>query len=124
MRLFHNILELGERRRELRQKATFEEKLLWERLRNRKLGFKFKRQYSIGGYILDFYCTTERLCVELDGAGHFTDEGMEYDQARTAFLNSMNIKVIRFENRFVFQDPEYLKREIKIVLNKRNQSTG
>jgi very-short-patch-repair endonuclease len=54
-----------------------------EPLKGKQLCKKFRRQHKIGNYIVDFYCATERVAIELDGAGHFTDNGMEYDEKRT-----------------------------------------
>jgi len=54
-------------------------------------GYKFRRQHSVGSYILDFYCPSEKLAVELDGDSHFTDAAIEYDDVRTAYLNALNI---------------------------------
>lgn len=106
-KLIHNHENLLEYRRSLRLNSTEAEALLWAHLRGGKLaGYKFRRQHSVGRYILDFYCTSERLAVELDGQGHFTDEGIEYDKERTDYLNSLNIRVIRFENKLVFENIE------------------
>jgi len=116
MKLIHNILELGDRRRELRQKATLQEKLLWEKLRNQKLGFRFKRQYSIGGYILDFYCAKKKLIVELDGEVHNTKEAKEYDAVRNKFFKELGYKTIRFWNREVENDTEKILEIIKSYL--------
>ncbi|MFC7669833.1 endonuclease domain-containing protein [Hymenobacter humi] len=63
---------------------------------------KFRRQHSIGAYVLDFYCAEERLAVELDGAGHFTVSGNLHDAARTAYLNGLGIRVLRFENKLIW----------------------
>ena len=71
-------------------------------------GRKFRRQHSVGNYILDFYCPSENLAVELDGEDHFWEEGIRGDKERTTYLNSLNIREIRFENRWVFADIEYL----------------
>ena len=101
-------------RKELRNNGTSAEATLWTMLKNKQLeGRKFRRQYSVGYYILDFYCTSERLAIELDGAGHFTSAGFESDRKRTAFLNSHNIRVIRFENRDIFEHPEAVLENIK-----------
>ena len=67
-------------------------------------GYKFRRQHSVGSYILDFYCPSEKLAVELDGDSHFTDEAIEYDCERTAYLNAFNIKVLRFLNSNVYDN--------------------
>jgi very-short-patch-repair endonuclease len=76
-------------------------------------GRKFRRQHSFGPFIIDFYCPAEKLAVELDGATHFTEEGMQYDTERTNYLNQYNIKVIRFENQLVFQNTQEVLSEIK-----------
>jgi very-short-patch-repair endonuclease len=66
-----------------------------------------------GRYILDFYCPWERLGIELDGKDHFTDNGYEADEIRTAFLNSLNSKIIRFENKEAFNQLEGVLEEIR-----------
>jgi very-short-patch-repair endonuclease len=74
-------------------------------LKQSQLGdVKFRRQHSVGRYIVDFYCPSERLAIELDGDSHFTDEAREYDRERTAFLNSLNIRVLRFHNTDVYEN--------------------
>jgi very-short-patch-repair endonuclease len=78
---------------------------------------KFRRQHSVGNYILDFYCATERVAIELDGAHHFTEEGMKYDEARTKYLNSLNIKVMRFENSRVLENVKSVLAEIRACLD-------
>src|SRR5262245_30596631 len=86
-------------RRNLRKTATAAEAVLWTYLRGRKLlGKKFRRQSSVGQYIVDFYCPECRLVVELDGAPHFGPNACEYDQQRTEYLERAGLKVIRFEN--------------------------
>ena len=74
----YNDPKLKSRRKELRRNETKEEKLLWENLRRKKLGVKFNRQYSVGPYVLDFYCVEKRLGLELDGAHHLKDK--DYDK--------------------------------------------
>ena len=77
-RNFHNLNTVKYRRRSLRRKLTLAEAVLWDLLKNKKLdGRKFRRQHSIDKYIVDFYCPSERLAVELDGEHHFTDQGDE-----------------------------------------------
>jgi very-short-patch-repair endonuclease len=100
-------------RKKLRKNLTPAEATLWKFLQRSQLeGRKFRRQHSVGNYVLDFYCPEEKLCIELDGAGHFTDAGVEQDNARTAYLNSLGIKVIRFENKLVFKRLEAVLEEI------------
>ena len=101
-------------RKSLRKNLTPAEAFLWRLLKNSQLdNRKFRRQHSVGNYILDFYCPSERLAIELDGEHHFTDEGIEFDKIRTEYVNSVNIKVIRFENKIVFENTSWLLMEIK-----------
>jgi very-short-patch-repair endonuclease len=110
----NNRLALKQKRKDLRNNLTPAEAKLWMLVKSKQLdGRKFRRQHSVGNYILDFYCTSEKLAIELDGAHHFTEDGMKYDEVRTAYLNSVGIRVVRFENRLVFDDPEFVLREVK-----------
>jgi len=82
---------------------------MWSILKGNKLdGRKFRRQHSVGSYILDFYCASERLAVELDGARHFSAFGAEYDRRRRLYLEQNDICVLRFENNIVFDDEEWM----------------
>ena len=95
----HNKKELTSKRKQLRNNATQTEKLLWYELRNSQLaGRKFRRQHSLGKYILDFYCPEQRLAIELDGGQHEDDKQKDHDEVRTEYLNSLRISVIRFKN--------------------------
>ncbi|MDD5285877.1 MAG: endonuclease domain-containing protein [Desulfuromonadaceae bacterium] len=103
--MLHNRPVLKTRRKELRNNSTPAEKLLWSMLQHSNLGGnKFRRQHSVGAYIVDFYCPSEKLAVELDGDSHFTGEAIEYDSERTAYLNALNIKVLRFLNTDVYDN--------------------
>ncbi len=114
----NNRPELKEYRKNLRNNGTTAESFLWNYLKAKQLdGRKFRRQFSVGNYILDFYCPAEKLCIELDGAGHFTDAGLKYDEERTEYLNSLGIKVIRFENITVFEHTESVLEDIKSNFN-------
>lgn len=102
------------RRKELRNNSTSAEAVLRLKLKNRQLeGRRFRRQFSVGNYILDFYCPQEKLAIELDGEVHSTSEAIAYDHQRDAYQESIGIKVLRFENRIVFDDPDYLLNEVK-----------
>lgn len=98
MTTVYNILKLKDRRIDLRNKQTSQEILLWSRLRREQLGFKFRRQHSIGGYITDFYCPVKKLVVEIDGSQHLGKEAKEYDDARSSYFEGLDIKVLRFTN--------------------------
>ncbi|KAA5544241.1 endonuclease domain-containing protein [Adhaeribacter rhizoryzae] len=110
----HNRKNLKDLRQQNRSSLTPAEAELWKHLQSSKLdGRKFRRQHSIGNYILDFYCPQEKLGIELDGQVHFTDSAYEADSKRTEYLNSLNIKIIRFENKAVFEQLEGVLEEIR-----------
>ena len=114
MATIHNRKNLKTFRRELRNNLTPAEAIMWKALQQKKLeGRKFRRQHSVGKYILDFYCPAERLAVELDGAEHFTLQGSLNDQKRDDYLKSLNIRVVRFENKEVYNNLEMVLEEIK-----------
>jgi very-short-patch-repair endonuclease len=101
-------------RRELRANLTPAEATLWTMLKGAQLeGHKFRRQHSVGPYILDFYSNFERLGIELDGQVHVSDEARQYDYERSLFLEFYGIKVIRFENKWVFEEPMWVLDQIK-----------
>lgn len=114
--LFNNQ-SLKDRRRELRKNLTDAERKLWNDLKNRKLkGFKFIRQYSVGPYILDFYCPKARLGIEIDGDSHSEKEAMIYDKDREKGLQEFNIKLIRFWNNEVTNNtPGVLKKILNSI---------
>jgi very-short-patch-repair endonuclease len=106
---YHNKADLKSSRRALRGSLTPAEAVLWKALQNSQLGGrKFRRQHSVGSYVLDFYCPSERLAVELDGYGHYTATGEAHDTARTAYLQTLRIQVIRFENKHVFEQLDFV----------------
>ena len=101
------------KRKELRNTLTPAEAVLWKLLKGRQIGkLKFRRQHSVGPYIIDFYCPSLKLAIELDGETHAGRA--EHDEQRTAYLwQEARIKVIRFENRVVFENPELILEEIE-----------
>lgn len=107
---FHNRMRLEERRKRLRNRATPAERALWQMLRRRQLeGRKFRCQHSLGPFIVDFCCPAERLAVELDGAVHDDPARAAYDAGRHAFLRKEGVRVVRFENRQVFEQPDMVR---------------
>jgi very-short-patch-repair endonuclease len=106
-------------RSSLRNKSTSAEAALLNILKSRKLdGRKFRRQYSIERYIVDFCCPSEKVVIELDGAPHGEYHNIHKDEIRDKYLESLGFIVLRFENRVVFQDPEYIKDEIMKIINR------
>jgi len=81
--------------------------LLWKALQNSQIeNKKFRRQHSVGNYILDFYCPECPLAIELDGAHHFTGVGSDYDKERDEYLQSLGIRILRIENKAIYENPE------------------
>ena len=108
---------LRERARRLRRKQTPAERLLWSNLRASQLaGFKFRRQYPFGHFILDFYCLKAHLAIEVDGGQHGEEENLERDAARTEYLASHGIRVIRFWNHEVLDQIDDVITEIHATL--------
>ncbi|MCC7351139.1 MAG: endonuclease domain-containing protein [Phycisphaerales bacterium] len=102
--------KLLERARTMRSESTPAEIKLWSRIRGDQIGFRFRRQYRLGIYILDFFCPATRLVVEVDGDSHATRQ--RYDQARTDYLQSRHLQVIRFENSQVMTNLDEVVGEI------------
>ena len=102
---FFNRSRETQRRRRLRKAMPTAEVILWSRLQGRQVvGKKFRRQYSVGPYFIDFYCVEVRLAVELDGDTHFTSEARSYDRERQQFIESFGIRFLRFTNVDVYEN--------------------
>src|SRR5882672_7633366 len=96
-----------ERALELRSSATEPERRLWSILRRKQMaGLRFRRQQTIGPYIVDFYCSAARLVVELDGDQHGVDGHLRYDETRTRWLRANGCRVLRFSNTELLQGPQ------------------
>ncbi|HMF71891.1 MAG TPA: DUF559 domain-containing protein, partial [Flavitalea sp.] len=106
---------LKEFSKENRQNLTESEAILWQELRNNKLGYKIRRQHAIGIFIADFVCLDKRLVIEVDGDYHLNNQ--EYDTARTDFLNGEGFAVIRFTNEEVTKNLSKVLLEIKSALD-------
>jgi len=105
MTILRNDPALKQRRQALRRNQTEAERAFWSEVRNSQFfGIRFFRQYSIGPYILDFYCPAMRLAVEIDGGQHLQSENLEYDEARSEYLQAQGIDVIRFWNHEVLHN--------------------
>lgn len=95
MRKIHNLLNKKQFRKNLRKSSTPQETILWSRLRNNQLGHKFRRQHSIGKYIVDFYCPERRMVIEIDGSQHIEAQ-RDYDVERDNYLKKLGFRVLRF----------------------------
>ena len=106
-----NQKELRDMRKALRNSSTLAESMLWRVLQGRRAGgWKFRRQQSIGPFVLDFYCPQLRLCIELDGTSH--DHKQEYDEQRSAYLLRQGITVGRYQNEQVYCNPQSIVDDI------------
>ncbi|PYV89114.1 MAG: hypothetical protein DMG05_14295 [Acidobacteria bacterium] len=95
------------RRQLLRREMPRAEKILWSKLRGRQmLGYKFRRQFSVQTYVVDFYCAPARLAIEIDGDSHFQKGSPARDDARQAAIESFGIDFLRFRNVEVFEHLE------------------
>lgn len=95
---------LKHRARTMRKDPTDAERIVWSLLRRDRLGLRFRRQFPLGRYIVDFVCFEKKLVIEVDGSQHLQTE--EYDDRREAWLVSQGFKVVRFWNSEVFTNRE------------------
>jgi very-short-patch-repair endonuclease len=102
----YNKTSEKEKRRTLRKNQTHAEKVLWSQLRNRQLlGVKFRRQYSVDHFVIDFYAPELKLAIESDGSIHELEEQKDYDKARQEYLESFSITFVRITNNELFSNP-------------------
>nr|WP_320020538.1 endonuclease domain-containing protein [uncultured Draconibacterium sp.] len=100
-------------RKHLRNHSTAAEATLWKMLKKRQVGgYKFRRQHSIGKYIVDFFCYELMLAIELDGEVHADLISIEKDKERDEELNKLGVTVLRYENRWVYEYPEVIKQDV------------
>lgn len=92
---------------------------LWQRLKGKQLaGAKFRRQYSVDEFVLDFYAHSAKLAIEIDGPTHFTEEAKEYDEYRTKYIEHFGIKIVRFTNEDVYRNIEGVTLKIESAVQK------
>ena len=89
-------------------------------MRNRQLaGAKFRRQFSIGRFILDFYCPKYRVGIEADGGQHYEDKGRQRDELRTTELSKIGVEIIRFNDQEIFNNIEVVYEIVQRVIEKK-----
>lgn len=101
------------RAKDLRQQMTPEEQILWQHLRNNRLGFHFRRQQVIDGFIADFYCHAAALAIEVDGKIH--EKQAEYDAERDLILSARGLQLLRIRNEEVRENIEAVLKRIAIA---------
>lgn len=110
----HSLSKLTPIRKHLRNNGTSAEAYFWNYLKHAKLeGRKFRRQHSIEYFVVDFFCYSEMLVVELDGGYHLEPKQQERDKERDDFLKEAGITVLRFENEYVFKNTDWVLDEIR-----------
>ena len=108
-----NKKELIKFRKRLRNNLTPAEATLWKHIKSKQIyNIQWRRQFSIGTYILDFYCPKAKLAIELDGKEHYTIAGDKYDYERNNFISSKGIKILRYENKEIWESIEQVIEEI------------
>ena len=107
--------------RRMRREPTDAEKKLWSLLRGRQVGgFRFRRQFPIGGYVLDFFCLEANLAIEADGGQHMDLAGRQRDEIRSANLLDRGVQVLRFSDIDILKTPDAVADEILLVLEARS----
>ena len=121
-----NTRDMKALRRQLRSNGTPAEGRLWNILKGKKVGgLQFRRQYSVGQYILDFYCPALKLAIELDGNYHYNTANSEHDMDRDEdLLNDYGIQTLRFENKIVFEQPQTIVDSVLRILTEKRGETG
>ncbi len=106
-------MNIIQRARTLRKNMTKQERILWQFLRKKSINnLKFRRQYPIGKYIVDFICNEKKIIIEIDGGQHNEVKNIAYDKERTKYLESKGYKVIRFWNNDIDNNIEGVYQEI------------
>jgi very-short-patch-repair endonuclease len=111
------------KRQLLRNQMPLAEQIVWERLRGKQVaGCKFRRQYSIDGFVIDFYAPELKLAIEIDGESHNGEQAQAYDAERQMFLESKGTRFLRFTNQQVMEDLEQVIEIIgRIIIELRTQ---
>src|SRR5438552_15824902 len=116
------MVHTGTRRRQhakdMRRAPTRSENRLWSSLRDRRFGYKFRRQFPIGRYVLDFYCAELKLAIEIDGRQHDANWMWQYDDDRTRALQERGIEILRIPNELLIRDSVMLEARIRAAVER------
>ena len=120
MNEYFNRRNATRKRQMLRGSMPDAEVILWSRLKGRQLlGCKFRRQYSVGAFVIDFHSPEIKLGIEVDGESHFQPGAPEYDRNRQGFIESFGIKVVRVLNTDVYENLDGVMEMIAVEINRR-----
>jgi len=109
----------------LRSNLPKAEVILWSRLKSKGLdGYKFRRQYSVGKFVIDFYCPRLKLAIEVDGDSHFSETSEVYDKERQRFIESFKISFLRFTNKDIYENLGEVLATIKARMQKKSQESS
>ncbi|MCX6713266.1 MAG: endonuclease domain-containing protein [Candidatus Vogelbacteria bacterium] len=119
MIIIFNQKKEASKRKLLRNSMPTAEVILWSKLKNRQVkGYKFRRQYGVGKFVIDFFCPTANLAIELDGESHFESQQAEdHDQTRQKFIESCGIRFLRFINNDIYRNLDGVLKTIWETLN-------
>ncbi len=122
--IFNQHKEL-EKRRALRKTATLAERALWSHIREQKIeGARFRRQFSVGAFVLDFYCPALKLAIEVDGSSHDGDDAQERDTMRQQNIEALGIRFLRFTNQEVLAQTEGVVQAITTWIQQEKQAAS
>jgi very-short-patch-repair endonuclease len=113
-----NIKKYQNIRKILRKQPIKAERLLWNKLRRKNFDYRFRRQFGIDKYIVDFYCPKLKLVIELDRATHSTNLEIEKDKFRQSYLESLGLTIKRYNNTDVFKNMDGVMQSIKDEIKK------
>jgi len=113
---YKNRSSFKQRRKNLRNQSTKSEIIFWQKIKNKQLGVKFRRQYNIGYFIVDFYCHELKLIIELDGSIHYEEEINEHDKIRQKVLENNGYIIIRYSNHKILDDIDSVVSNLKIAI--------
>ena len=117
MTKLYNQTSEKQKRQALRNNMPPAEKIVWAKLKSQLIeGCKFRRQYSIDAFVIDFYSPELKLAIEIDGDSHYQDGVPEYDRERQVFLESKGTKILRFTNQEVYKDLDGVVERIRQVI--------
>ena len=110
-----NLYVIKEKRQELRNNATLPEKFLWKYIKGKQLGYRFRRQHSIGKYIADFYCPELHLNVEVDGRFHGEELMVERDAKRDVYFKSVGLITKRYRAQDILQNVQGVLDDLRVI---------
>lgn len=118
----YNKKSKKEDRKRLRNNATNAERILWSHLKRKQMnGLKFRRQYGVDSFILDFYCPEIKLAIELDGPSHFNEDVPYYDNQRQKYIEAFGITFLRFNNMDIYNN---ITGVLQAIYNKAKELTS